>query len=384
MDYFTAADLEPEFFCRVTADTLCKGGRRIVAATAIGDLTCNSIASETVRQISPHKLVGLVEMALEFDDGTATNVVIKAKPTDAEVDQTIDLVMALTSPHVKSVWADNAAGNYLGGLCRRELALYRTSEPTLTAVLPKCYGTYEVAEREASVVVIERLHDDVRLLDKVDQPHVWTVADIEAAVLGIAGVHGHWLGRHDELAAMRWMLPLSEPPRMAPIWAALWEHTAERFPELIPQAWRGRGTRLLTNPDRWWNEVLTMPRTLVHNDFSPRNIALRTDGTLVAYDWELVTAHVPQRDLVELLAFTQPPDVEREAVDHYLEFHRRAVAAASGVDIDAATWRRGYQLALIDLATTRMMIYAALHQFKPFPYLPRVAATLARFAEFEQ
>ena len=57
-----------------------------------------------------------------------------------------------------------------------------------------------------------------------------------------------------------------------------------------------------------------MPRTLIHNDFNPRNLCLRqTDGglRLCAYDWELATLQVPQHDLAELLCFVLPPDVEQ-------------------------------------------------------------------------
>ena len=57
----------------------------------------------------------------------------------------------------------------------------------------------------------------------------------------------------------------------------------------------------------WWKEIEKMPRTLVHNDFNPRNIAFRRTAegpVLCAYDWELATLHLPQHDLAELLGFT--------------------------------------------------------------------------------
>jgi aminoglycoside phosphotransferase (APT) family kinase protein len=126
-----------------------------------------------------------------------------------------------------------------------------------------------------------------------------------------------------------------------------------------------------------------MPRTLVHNDFNPRNIALRRDGRLVAYDWELATVGVPQRDLAELLAFVLPASVDPAAVEHHLEVHRAALAAASGREIDPHDWRRGYELALRDVLTTRLQLYLMAHTQREYPFLDRVVATTRRLWELE-
>ena len=48
--------------------------------------------------------------------------------------------------------------------------------------------------------------------------------------------------------------------------------------------------RLLAGVGHWWRELEQMPRTLVHGDFNPRNLALRQEAggpRLCAYDWEL-------------------------------------------------------------------------------------------------
>ena len=127
-----------------------------------------------------------------------------------------------------------------------------------------------------------------------------------------------------------------------------------------------------------------MPRTLVHNDFNPRNIALRAEGRqLVAYDWELATIHLPQRDLAELLAFVLPPDVDQATVEHHVEVHRHAVEAASGTELDRAQWRRGYRLALRDFVITRMGMYLMGHSQRDYAFLPRVVETVKRLVDIE-
>ena len=78
-------------------------------------------------------------------------------------------------------------------------------------------------------------------------------------------------------------------------------------------------------------------KTLVHNDCNPRNICVRLSSesvpldesvipfndprSLCIYDWEMARVDVPQRDVVEFLAFTLPPDTSvtkrRELINFY-------------------------------------------------------------------
>ena len=124
-----------------------------------------------------------------------------------------------------------------------------------------------------------------------------------------------------------------------------------------------------------------MPRTLVHNDFNPRNIALRGENgssRLCAYDWELATLHLPQRDLAELLCFVLTPDASQEEVDHYLEVHRRALEEASGCAIGARSWRDGFALCLADLAVNRVALYLMAHTLHHYGFMERLLSTLRR------
>jgi hydroxymethylglutaryl-CoA reductase (NADPH) len=134
----------------------------------------------------------------------------------------------------------------------------------------------------------------------------------------------------------------------------------------------------------WWAELEQMPRTLVHNDFSPRNIALRaTDHSLVAYDWELATLHVPQRDLAELLAFVLTDKAAPDEVTAMVETHRAAVQGVSGSAIDRERWRRGYRLALWDFVITRLQLYVMAHTHRELPFLEHVVPTALRLLEIE-
>ena len=100
---------------------------------------------------------------------------------------------------------------------------------------------------------------------------------------------------------------------LTPFWMAL----AENARPLISSSW-GRNSRSLQ--DLAISELPShgklaceLPATLIHNDFNPRNIALRPakEGCrLCAYDWEMARIGLPQHDLAEMLCFVLSPEGE--------------------------------------------------------------------------
>jgi aminoglycoside phosphotransferase (APT) family kinase protein len=128
------------------------------------------------------------------------------------------------------------------------------------------------------------------------------------------------------------------------LWLALADHVASELPELVGRGEHMLLRRLIATLGEWWPRIETLSRTLVHNDFNPRNIALRDRGDgleLCAYDLELATLHIPQRDLAELLCFTLDEHATEAQVSHHLETHRAALEHHSGVVLDRREWREG-------------------------------------------
>ena len=175
------------------------------------------------------------------------------------------------------------------------------------------------------------------------------------------------------------------------LWELLGAHTREEFPEWFSEQDLGGFRNLVRDIPRWWSEIEQMPRTLVHNDFNPRNIAFRRVSAgnrdelrLCAWDWELATLHLPQHDLAELLCFTLFDPVDPRDVDYYVELHRLALARHTGRAIDAAQWRRGYQLALMDLLVNRLPMYMMAHTFRHYEFMERVYRTFRAMLDIEQ
>lgn len=130
-----------------------------------------------------------------------------------------------------------------------------------------------------------------------------------------------------------------------------------------------------------------LPRTLIHNDFNPRNICFRKRDNkleLCAYDWELATLHVPQHDLAELLTFVLTPEVSLEEVKYYIEFHRLALESEVGDRINPEQWLDGYKYSLYDLAVNRIPMYVMAHTFRHYSFMERVYKTLYHLIRYEE
>jgi aminoglycoside phosphotransferase (APT) family kinase protein len=142
--------------------------------------------------------------------------------------------------------------------------------------------------------------------------------------------------------------------------------------------------RLVDGTAGWSAALAAQPQTLIHNDFNPRNIAIRrapapdgrADGLrLCAYDWELATLGAPQRDLAELLCFVLTPATTRAEVARWLDAHREALAVATGRAVDADEWEHGFRAALGELLVDRLSMYAMVHRVRAQRFLPRVVRT---------
>jgi hydroxymethylglutaryl-CoA reductase (NADPH) len=96
-------------------------------------------------------------------------------------------------------------------------------------------------------------------------------------------------------------------------------------------------------------------KTIVHNDFNPRNVAIRNDGSPCIYDWELAMINFPHRDVIEFLAFVLPETVSSEELVYYLDLHFQN---RSDKSVSWEVWKKGYEFALKEFMVTRVTFYS--------------------------
>jgi hypothetical protein len=387
--WLTREEIDAAFFAAALRQTLADPGLEVTKVTPL--------ASEDNGSASPPSCALEGECSLTLPIGSNTRrtdpptaeVMLKLKPTDEEVILMVNAIAGMCGRQVADSHADSRRLTGFVGCHRRELALNELGDPRLRQHSPRVLGICRDDLREVYGIVLERL-DDVVLLDTADDPRGWQPTHVEAALQGIAAVHAIWYGRESELAAEPWLgtvMTTEQMVKMSPLWESLAAYAREEFPDWFSAEDLDRSKTLVGSLRFWWSELERLPRTLVHNDFNPRNIALRREGAgfrLCAYDWELAAMYPPAHDLAELLCFVLNPDVSREEVDHYVEFHRQALEGACGRSIDATQWRQGYRLSLRDLWVNRFAMHIMAHAFRNSGFLERSFRILRTLLDLEE
>jgi aminoglycoside phosphotransferase (APT) family kinase protein len=301
---------------------------------------------------------------------------VKAKPADTH---TIDVARALA--RLASPALGNAVEMFRDhlGFTRgpaRELAIYAMTDERLRSHVPSVVHAEHDEAAQRWVLALEWI-DDAMLMNATD-PGLWSDDAIDAALVGLAEIHAVWFGRERELSAQPWMGPGRDArrrERMTPLWSALMEHACAHS-----APWRDAGLRrihgMLIAEVRGWAAALdSQPMTLVHNDFNPRNIAMRRSNAglrLCAFDWELATLGAPQRDLVEFLCFVLPSDAAAAAVRGWSERYRALLSNDTRTGIERATWDAGMRAALADVLVDRLASYAMIDRVRPQRFLTYV------------
>lgn len=388
VNYLKVGDLNPEWL----NDAIQQSGLMALRVQDMMALPQVMTGSSIITELTAHKsnkLIGHFPYRLSTDKGER-EVMIKVKPLDAEVILMVNSMASMCNPRLAQEF--NQFRDQLGfERCHvRELAVMSQQDPRFVRHAPLTYATVADAEREAFVIIQEKLNG-LELMDSAEDTSGWQREHIEAAVRGMAELHAIWLGRETELSQQPWLGHYPTAANMLEkrrLWELLGVHAREEFPEWFSEQDLTNYRRVVHSMGDWWPLIEAMPRTLIHNDFNPRNLAFRREADgglrLCAYDWELATLHLPQHDLVELLGFSLQHPIDEDMVEALIELHRTELERHSGMTLDRETWRRGYVLALMDMLVNRMPMYVMAHTFRHYPFMERIYRAFRDLLDFEQ
>ena len=339
-------------------------------------LSGSSILSE-LNTVNSGGLTGLWHCKFNYQRATNSDeeqlqAVLKLRATHAEQDAATLAVANLCSPELGAAFSNHLLlMAYRGGLAR-EIAIATSGGTRLTDFMPQSLAVMPPSD-DTHGGFLEEYLDNVDLIDSANATEHWRTEHIEAAVQALGKIHSVWYKREAELLRQPWFTPdANKAPAMLPLWRELAEFSAARFSLDLGAGIRELQIGIIDDLDSWWQRWITMPRTLIHNDFNPRNLAFRRSpkgAMLCAYDWELATIGLPQYDLVELLCFVLPATSDPQP---WLDLHRRSLESASGIAIDFSEWQAGLALALRHYMMSRLPLYAMIDRFKPQPFLSRV------------
>jgi len=323
---------------------------------------------------------GLYRYRVSDMAGGARELFIKVKPDDRAVLDVAATVAGLAVEGLGNLFAAFDRQTGLAGCHKRELAVYRQDDPRFMRHVPRPLLLVEEDEAQRWIIALEAIERPVFMDTRAMAPR-WPAAHIIRCIDGLAELHGIWLGRETELVARMPLckaLTAQDMENATPLWRAIAGHADGFMKTATGETLNSLRMNLVDSVHRWWSDGEGLDRTLIHNDFNPRNLAiadLRGEPVLSVFDWELATPGLPQRDLAEFLCFALPPDHETPEVLHYLEHHRRMLERATGSTIDRHDWSYGFRLALFDLAINRIPMYTLVHRIRPQRFLLRMVQT---------
>lgn len=367
------SDLTVGFFNHILEKRTSALGKIIEVQPRETDEFEDSFVMTMAGQIS-RRPCGLWLYDVRFSEALAKQkILVKLKAADDELLLAFEIIAGLKSPGLGDLLRENRADSLFNGSAERELAIATLNCPEIEAISPKCFGVIQNASRSTYLMATEYL-ENVSLMGAVEQRELWERRFIEAALLGISSVHARFYQRTAPLLDNSW-LHVFDSARVSRLQEAHAELARQLFNESM--GWFTENDLLFHEIElpkliASWPELEKMPATLIHNDFNPRNLAFRNNSLepqLVAFDWELATIGIAQRDLAELLAFTLSHDVTYEELNSYVEFHRRSIEALTGRGVDRDQWVRGFELALLDFILQRLPIYVIAQSFKKVPFL---------------
>ncbi len=383
--YITVDDINTAFVNRIVRRTL---GDEDIAISRLEPLSHENMGSSIITELTAQKsrkLLGHLPYRMHYfgenREEKSIDVMIKVKPTDGEVIHMMNGIATLSDARLGAELKKTEGGTGFRNCHIREIAIYEETDPRFTRHIPAVYGLYRNDDREGYIIIQELLNNMV-LMDTAGDVSGWRKEHLVRAIDGIADIHSIWYGREEELKKKGWLEPYPTLARMQEynrLWELMAGNAYNEFKNWFNEADFNCLLRKIQTLPEWWGRIESMKKTLIHNDFSPRNICFRNtpDGLrLCAYDWELATLHLPQRDVAELLAFVLPDTAALDDIKPLVEYHRKRLEMGTGMTINPGEWWEGFRCACWDFHVNRLMMYITAHTVRHYDFIERVYGSL--------
>ena len=155
----------------------------------------------------------------------------------------------------------------------------------------------------------------------------------------------------------------------------------------------------IDNLNHVWQVIESFPRTLVHYDFTPRNVCIRkreipmsdkqsefiTESKLhrvsCVYDWEMATIHAPQHDVVEFLTFVLPAKSDVTTRTNFVRFYQEQLEKFSRRTFDSEQFMDVFNAVSCVYALHQLSLKTITHSVTRLPYFERAVQSHMGFLE---
>ncbi len=327
----------------------------------------NGILTNITSRVSK-KLIGFIPVSLQVKNKTK-KVLLKSKPTDKEVIKGLHMLAASIDPKLSDLIRKNAPNLEYKNTHLKEIDIYKYLSESNYQYAPTFYGYHLNKKREIYCFIQEFFENkDLKIKNSEDNPEQWNSETILNVISAISSFHQ--------------AVDVSKFKNIQEFSAISSKDLYKKLLNLIIEDKAGRnGTNeqlkiLLHDIDNLEKENIGIAKTVIHNDFNPRNIFIKNNGQPIFYDWELTVIDFPHRDIVEFLSFVLDEDFKKEELLYYLKFHFNLYENENWAD-----WLQAYIYSLKVFLISRVSFYEAMGILIKYDFSERVLKVALKMLE---
>ena len=330
----------------------------------------NGILTDLTSKISK-KVIGFVQANIVTSQGNEYQVLLKSKALGDEVldglhfmasNVNVDLADILTKYYNVLEYKNNHI---------KEIMVYEALHNLNYRFMPALYGTKNDDKREIYLLIMERLQSkNMLLLNSEDTPEKWSIPVLKKVVDAIHIAHASFQFSKNNI----------EHIEVFDITKAIELYQAFINLNRIDYAYFDLDFRFeeLADYVSNWAELGYKPKgklTVIHNDFNPRNVAVRSNGDPCIYDWELATYGLPQRDIFEFLAFSLTSNFNKTELFDLLKHHYALVKIINDENYSWFDYLYDFELSGRAFLVSRVNFYLTGSILVNYAFIERVFKT---------
>ena len=321
------------------------------------------------------KLIGFFTLLINFSNSDKTlKVILKSKAVDTDVIKGLHKMAAQINPELSDLIYKYRHFLEYDQCHIKEIQMYMVLSKLDFKCIPTFYGSYENVARETFLIIQEFLDkDEMFLMDSENKSHLWTRELIENAIIAISKIHNIIDVNDADLHSV----PLFDVNAAQKLYEKLLFIVNTENDGLLSTD-QFKDLQNFNNDLNKYDAIADLPVVIIHNDFNPRNVAVRKDESICIYDWELAVRNVPHRDIVEFLAFTLPDDFSDTTLKQYLNLHYRNYRSTVGWEL----WEQGYVFAIKEFILTRANFYCSANIVLKLKFYRRIIVNALKMLSY--
>jgi hydroxymethylglutaryl-CoA reductase (NADPH) len=338
----------------------------------------NGILMELTSKVSK-KLIGFIEADVTLENKEVLPILIKSKALGEEVIDGLRFMASNLDSNLADVLSKHKNVLEYKNSNNKEIEVYRALNDINYSNMPIYYGDKIDTKREVYLFFIERLNtNEMQLFNSENSPDKWTKIQIQETIKAIHSVHNYF-SNTSKLEKVPSVTEFDVSAAFG-LYKEFIKLNRRDYDFLDCDKYFDLLIEIMENRDGVTN-LKKGKLTLVHNDFNPRNIGIRNNGTPCIYDWELSCIDLPQRDIFEFLAFTFEEGDKLNGLEGLLDFHYNLVLEFNDSTYSKSDYISDFKLSGENFILSRVNFYLAGSTLVNYPFIERMFKNAMRILE---